>query len=226
MATNGAPHVLFVYYSFTQQTRSVAETMADTLRQRGYDVTEAAIEFTDAHYGKRFSKRPMSWSISKIVGMLPAQVRKKTGDIKIPPAASADDYDLVVIGSPTWWLTTCMPVRTYMHDPASGRVLNGKHFAVFSTSRRYYKGNLKTIRELGEKSGGQFVDDTHFVAYGNQVMSMWSWLVFMRHDVEKRRWFGVPLPKPNLKVGFEEQATRFINGVTERVFTPSTPDAN
>ena len=47
---------------------------------------------------------------------------------------------------------------------------------------------------------------------------MWSWLVFMRHDVEKRRWFGVPLPKPNLKVGFEEQATTFINGVADKVF--------
>ena len=100
-------------------------------------------------------------------------------------------------------------------------MLAGKPFAVFSTSRRYYKRNLKTIRELGEKSGGQFVDDTHFVADGNQVMSMWSWLVFMRHDVEKRRWFGVPLPKPNLKVGFEEQATSFINGVADKVFTPS-----
>ena len=109
---NGTPHVLFVYYSFTQQTRRVADTMADTLRGRGYDVTEAAIEFTDAHYGKRFSKRPMSWPIAKIFSMLPAQVRRKTGEIGIPPAASGGDYDLVVIGSPTWWLTTCMPVRS------------------------------------------------------------------------------------------------------------------
>ena len=84
VASNGTPHVLFVYYSFTQQTRRVADTMADTLRGRGYDVTEAAIEFTDPHYGKRFSKRPMSWPIAKIIGMLPAQVRRKTGDIKIP----------------------------------------------------------------------------------------------------------------------------------------------
>ena len=81
----------------------------------------------------------MSWPIAKIFSMLPAQLRKKTGDIRIPPEASGGDYDLVVIGSPTWWLTTCMPVRSYMHDPASGRVLAGKPFAAFSTSRRYYK---------------------------------------------------------------------------------------
>ncbi len=222
MDGKGTPHVLFVYYSFTQQTRRVADTMADTLRGRGYDVTEAALEFTDPHYAERFSKRPMSWPITKITGMLPAQVRKKTGAITIPPAASGGDYDLVVIGSPTWWLTTCMPVRSYMHDPASGSVLAGRPFAVFSTSRRYYKGNLKTIRELGVKSGGKFVDDTHFVAYGNQVMSMWSWLVFMRHDVEKRHWFGIPLPKPNLRNDFVQQATSFINGVADKALQPAS----
>ncbi len=67
--------------------------------------------------------------------------------------------------------------------------------------------------------------DTHFVAYGNQVMSMWSWLVFMRHDVEKRHWFGVPLPKPNLRDNFEEQATRFINGVADKALAQSTKNA-
>ncbi len=224
MSNDGTPHALFVYYSFSQQTRRVADTMAGTLRGRGYEVTEAAIEFTDEHYGTKFSKRPMPWSIAQIFSMLPAQLRRKTGDIGIPPAASDGGYDLVVIGSPTWWLTTCMPIRSYLHDPASGRVLTGTPFAAFTTSRRYYKNNLKTIRELGTTSGGRFVDDTHFVADGNQVMSMWSWLVFMRHDVEKRQWFGVPLPKPNLKAGFEEQATTFINGVADTVSSSSAPD--
>lgn len=219
MTENEAPRALFVYFSFSQQTRRAADNMADTLRRRGYEVTEAAIEFTDRRYGRKFSKRPMSWSILKIFSMLPAQLRRKTGDIEVPPAASDGDYDLVVIGSPTWWLTTCMPIRSYMHDPSSGRVLVGKPFAVFSTSRRYYKNNLRTIRELGTMSGGRFVGDTHFVSDGNQVMSMWSWLVFMRHDEEKRRWFGVRLPKPNLKDGFEEQATTFINGVADKVST-------
>lgn len=208
--------VLFVYYSFTQQTRRVADTMADQLRERGFDVSEAALEFTDEHYANRFASRPMKWPIARIVGMLPAQARRKTGDIRIPPEVEGD-YDVVVIGSPTWWLTTCMPVRSFLHDPAAKRLLDGRRFAAYSTSRRYYKGNLKTIRQLGEASGGRFLDDTHFVSDGNQVSSMWSWLAFMRHDVEKRRSFGVPLPKPNLTEGFEEQATGFINAVADTV---------
>jgi flavodoxin len=207
---------LFVYYSFTQNTRRVARMMAETLRVRGYEVTEAAIEFTDPRYGPRFSKLPMSWPIANIVGMLPAQLRKKTGRIAIPSSAAQSGYDLVIIGSPTWWLTTCMPVRSYLHDPAAARTLAGTPFAAFSTSRRYYKQNLGTIRELGTRNGGMFLDSTHFVSDGNQVMSMWSWLVFMRHNVERRRWFGIAMPKPNLKIAFEQQAERFINRVADK----------
>ena len=109
-----------------------------------------------------------------------------------------------------------MPMRSYLHDPALGKVVDRKPFAVFSTSRRYYKSNIKTMREFGEHAGGTYVDETHFVAEGNQVMSMWSWLVFMRHNIEKRRWFGVPLPKPNLKSEYEKQALDFITDVADK----------
>jgi menaquinone-dependent protoporphyrinogen IX oxidase len=131
VSVDGKTKVLFVYYSFTQNTRRVADTMARTLRGLGYDVTEAAIEFTDPHYGPRFSKLPMSWPVAKITGMLPAQLRRKTGRIVVPPEAASGGYDLVVIGSPTWWLTTCMPIRSYLHDPAAGRALSGTPFAAF-----------------------------------------------------------------------------------------------
>ena len=213
------PKVLFVYYSFTNQTRTVANVMAETLRGRGCDVTEAALVFNDEHYGNRFSKLPMSWPVAKITGMLPAQLRRRTGTIQIPPEAASGDYDLVVIGSPTWWLTTCMPVRSYLHDRASVRVLAGKPFAVFTTSRRYYKGNIKTIRGLAEDHGGKFIDDTHFVADGNQVMSMWSWLAFMRHNEPRERSLGVKLPKPNLKADYAAQAEDFITSVAKQALT-------
>ena len=129
-----------------------------------------------------------------------------------------------VIGSPTWWLTTCMPMRSYMHDPASEAVLRGKPFAVFSVSRRYYKDNLRTLRKLATKHGGSFIADTHFVSDGGQVMSMVSWLVFMRHNMEKRRWFGVPMPKPNLRESAHEQAREFVTSVADAALGPRVVD--
>ena len=77
-----------------------------------------------------------------------------------------------------------MPVRSYLHDPAPS-ASQRQVFAALLTSRRYYKNNLKTIKEAGEANGGTFIDSTHFVADGNQVMSMWSWLPSCGHDSER-----------------------------------------
>ena len=39
------PRVLFVYYTYTQQTRKVVDAMAKAFRERGCDVHEAPIDF-------------------------------------------------------------------------------------------------------------------------------------------------------------------------------------
>ena len=44
------PRVLFVYFTYTQQSLKVAEAMADVLRERGCDVRLAGIELTDSRY--------------------------------------------------------------------------------------------------------------------------------------------------------------------------------
>lgn len=209
------PRVLFVYYTFTNQTGMVVDAMAEELTSRGWAVTKALLEFTDAHYGGRFSKLPMSWPIWKIVGMLPAQRRRKTGHIGIPPEAEHGEYDLVVIASPTWWLTTCMPVRSYLRAPAAKSVLDGTPFAAVSVSRRYYEGNLGDIRALGERAGGVWAGGTHFVSDGSQVMSMASWLVFMRNNEPRSSYFGLPLPRPNLKADYAEQAKRYAHELAD-----------
>jgi menaquinone-dependent protoporphyrinogen IX oxidase len=216
MSIEKTPKVLFVYYSFSQQTQRVVDAMAGALTARGCDVTTAAIEFTDARYLKRFAKVPMRHPMLEIVGMLPAQLRRKTGEIRIPVEAQSGDYDLVVFGSPTWWLTTNMPIRSYLKSSAAKAVLDGTSFAAASVSRRYYKGNLKGIQKLGEENGGKWVDKTHFVVAGGQVKSMLSWLGYMKHGEAQERVFGMKMPPPNLKPDFVEQAQSFIDSVADR----------
>ena len=210
------PKVLLVSYTFSRQTRRVADVMADELTTKGCDVTSAEIEFTDSRYKERFSEVPMSMPTIRIVGMLPAQLRRATGEIRIPREAQEGDYDLVVFGSPTWWLTTNMPIRSYLESPAAAKILNGRPFAAFSVSRRYWKGNIKGIRKLGEANGGRWVDQIHFLAAGGQVKSMLSWLSYMKHGEAAERVLGMKMPPPNLQPEFEQQARSFIDEVVDR----------
>ena len=55
--------VLFVYFTYTKQTLKVTEAMVEVFRERGCDVSMAAIELTDPRYTTRFHEqisRPLS----------------------------------------------------------------------------------------------------------------------------------------------------------------------
>src|SRR5439155_17029640 len=114
------PRVLFVYFTYTQPSLKVAEAMADALRERGCDVRLAGIEFTDARYAERFSRFPLRHAYLDIFGMLPAQLRGATGEIRIPDPALEGEYDLLCIGSQTWRLKTTVPVRSFLTYDLAG----------------------------------------------------------------------------------------------------------
>jgi menaquinone-dependent protoporphyrinogen IX oxidase len=216
-----APRVLLVYYSFTGQVDRVASVLAETFAATGWTVSVAQIEITDARYASRFSSFPMRRPIPEIVGMLPAQLRRTIGEIHIPPEGQHGKYDLVVVGSPTWWLTTSLPIRSYLESPAARRVLEHTRFAAFSVSRRYWRGNLKAMRALGERAGGTWVAETHFTAAGGQVGSMLSWLAYMKRGAPQVRVLGIGVPPPNLRVGFSADAQAFANELVNVVGHPA-----
>jgi flavodoxin len=216
VTADSPPRVLLVYYSFTQQTARVAETMEAALQEKGYDVSRVGIEFIDPRRSKIFSTFPVRLPALRVATMLIPQRRRLIGEIRVSSAATEGDYDLVVIGSPTWWLTTNMPVRSYLKSPSAQTVMAGKPFAAFSVSRRYWRGNMKDVRRLGEANGASWLAEEHFTAEGGQVKSMLSWLAFMKRGSAREKALGMKMPKPNLKPDFEGQARGFIDRITAR----------
>jgi menaquinone-dependent protoporphyrinogen IX oxidase len=215
------PRVLIVYFTLTKQSGRVADAMAKALEARGCEVSKAMIEFTDTRWLPKLSQFPMKRPMPQIASILPAQLRHKTGEIRIPAEAQAGEYDLVLIASPTWWFQTSMPIRSYLESPAARTVLESKPFATVSISRRYYSINLRQQRKLAERNGGRFTDKTHFVAAGGQVKSMLSWLGYMKHGKPQERVMGLTVPPPNLRPDYEEQATAFVDGLVDGVLQPT-----
>jgi hypothetical protein len=73
----------------------------------------------------------------ELVGMVPAESpRRRPAKIVIPGVVTERDYDLVCIGSPMWWLSTDVPVRSFLQSDTASRVLNGKPFTVAVCCRR------------------------------------------------------------------------------------------
>ena len=219
------PMVLIVYFTLTKQVGRVADAMARAFEARGCEVSKAMIEFTDERWVQKLSQFPMKRPMAQIASVLPAQLRRETGEIRIPSEAQSGEYDLVLIASPTWWFRTSIPIRSYLESPAAKAILDGKPFATASISRRYYSINLREQRKLGEKNGGRFTDKTHFVAAGGQVKSMLSWLGYMKHGEPQERAVGLKMPPPNLQPDYEQQAKTFVDGLVDGVLPSAVAGA-
>jgi hypothetical protein len=211
------PVVLFVYFSYTQQSLKVAEAMAEVLRERGCDARLARIELTDSRYADRFTRFPLRHPYGDILGMMPAQLRGATGEIRTPDDAKDGDYDLVVIGSPTWWLKTSVPIRSWLMSDAAGRVLKGKRFTAYVVCRRYWGFNLKAVRRLGTERGGEYVDGVHFSFAGGQVRSLLSLISYFGKGDNRERYLGVKIPPTNLKPDYLERSRAFASELADRL---------
>ena len=212
-----SPRVLIVYYTYTQQSKLVAEAMADALRARGCEVRQASIGFTDKRWSDRFTRLPLKHAILDVVGMLPAQLRGATGDIEIPEEAGDGDYDLVCIGSPTWFFRQSVPIRSYLESDEAKRVLDGTRFAAFVVCRRYWRQNLKSVRKVGTKLGGEWVDGTHFTFVGGQIRSFMSLISYFGAGENRERYLGVKIPPSMLKPDYGDQARAFANSLADQL---------
>lgn len=211
------PRVLLLYYSYTGQARKVLDAAGDVFRERGFEVYSAPIEFTDPRYAERFSRFPMTHMWRDFVGMLPAQTMRATGAIRTPDEVRRSDYDLICIGSPTWWRNVSMPLRSFLTSPEAGPLLDGTAFAVFVVCRRYWRENFNAVRKLAAKRGGRFVGGIHFTYPGDQVRSMLSLTSYLSSGEYRDRYLGLAMPPTNISDDQLEESRRFAAKLADRV---------
>ena len=214
----GRPRVLLLCYSYTGQSLKVLQTAGEVFRERGCDLRTAEIEFTDRRFSGRFSSFPMRRVWRDMLRVLPAQTRRASGEIRIPDAVFDGAYDLICIGSPTWWRTTNMPMRSFLKSREARKVLEGKPFAVFVVCRRYWRENLAAVRKLGEKAGGEYLDGVHFTYPGDQVRSMLSLTSYLGSGQYRDRYLGLRIPPTNVQPDQLEQTRRFASALAEQLF--------
>jgi menaquinone-dependent protoporphyrinogen IX oxidase len=212
------PRVLLLYYTYTGQSLRVLEAAGEVFRERGCEVQNAAIQFTDQRYAERFSRFPMRRVWPDMLSVLPAQKRGATGDIRTPDTVRNGDYDLICIGSPTWWQTVSMPMRSFLKSDEARKLLNDKSFAVFVVCRQYWKENLTAVRELAEQQGGRYVDGIHFTYPGDPLRSMLSLTSYLGSGEYRDRYLGVRIPSTNVQPEQLEQTRKFAAALADRLF--------
>ena len=215
------PRVLLLYYSYTGQSLKVLEAAGEVFRERGCVVEKAGIEFTDQRYAEKFSRFPMRRVWPDMLSVLGAQKRGETGEIRTPDTVRDGDYDLICIGSPTWWQTVSMPIRSFLKSDEAHNLLAGKPFAVFVVCRQYWQENSTAVRELAEQQGGKYVDELHFTYPGDPLRSMLSLTSYLGSGEYRDRYLGIRIPKTNVAPEQLAQAKIFAAGLADQLFEKS-----
>lgn len=211
------PRVLLLYYSYTGQSQKVLEAAGDVFRARGAEVHTAAIEFTDQRYAEKFSRFPMRRVWPDMLSVLGAQKRNETGQIRTPDTVRDGDYDLILIGSPTWWDNVSMPIRSFLKSDEAGKLLSGKPFAVFVVCRTFWRENLEGVRELAEEQGGRYVDEIHFTYPGDNLRSLLALTSYLGSGEYRKKYLGLRIPPTNVQPEQLEQARTFAGRLADRL---------
>lgn len=212
------PRVLLLYYSYTGQSQKVLEAAGEVFRDRGCEVQKAEIEFTDPRYAERFKRFPMRRVWPDMLSVLRAQKRGATGEIRTPDTVRNGDYDLICIGSPTWWQTVSMPMRSFLKSDEARKLFFGTPFAVFIICRQYWRENLTAVRELAEQQGGQYVGEVHFTYPGDPLRSMLSLTSYLGSGEYREKYLGIRIPSTNVQPEQLEQTRSFAAGLADRLF--------
>jgi menaquinone-dependent protoporphyrinogen IX oxidase len=212
------PRVLLLYYTYTGQSLRVLEAAGVVFRERGCEVQKAAIEFTDQRYAERFSRFPMRRVWPDMLSVLPAQKRGATGEIRTPDTVRNGDYDLICIGSPTWWQTVSMPMRSFLKSDEARKLLADKPFAVFVVCRQYWKENFTAVRELAEQQGGRYADGIHFTYPGDPLRSLLSLTSYLGSGEYLDRYLGMRIPSTNIQPEQLVQTQKFAGALADRLF--------
>jgi len=140
--------VLVVYFSATNNTKSVAEKIAENLNGDLFEIVpESNYTSEDLNYGNpnsRVSKEHDDETLRNV-------------KLKTTKVDNWESYDTILIGYPIWWGIAAWPVDTFVKD----NNFNGKTVIPFCTSASSGLGESGKLLEK-EATGGSWLDGKRF----------------------------------------------------------------
>lgn len=120
---------LVVYYSYSGNTKKVAEYIADKIDAKTVEIT---------------TKKAYSGSYDKVVEDAKRQVQEGYMPEINPIGENLEEYDTIILGTPVWWYSCAPAVRSFL----TSYNLAGKKILPFATNGGWIGHTLKDIEKL------------------------------------------------------------------------------
>lgn len=175
--------VLFLYFSFSSQTKNLLQSMAEGLEQEGVHVEWERISLLD-----RTIRFPVGSIVKTLWLMLETFFRKR---FPIEPLSEQcfSDFDLIMLAGPTWSYNPSGPVLS-LFDRDGDRLFSGRKVLPLISCRGYWRMHWFGLRRLLRKSNASIVN---LIVFCHPCPEPWRTIgVFFKlaGKVPERMWFS------------------------------------
>jgi hypothetical protein len=158
---------------------------------------------------------PFPWTDISFWDAMPESVRMIPSEIKPLSINPDEDFDLVILGYPIWFLSPPIPLTTFLKSPEAKKILDGKPVLTIIGSRNMWVGAQEDIKKMIAENGGILKGNISLRDKHNNLSSVVT-IIYWMISGKKDRYLGI-FPKPGISDKDIAEAERFGKPVLQAV---------
>jgi hypothetical protein len=175
--------VLVLYFSQSGQLEKSVKSLTKPLSV----CDEVAVDYRPI---KPVRPYPYPWPFYTFFDAFPESVYMDGCEVE--PVDAGDEYDLIILGYTSWFLSPSIPVTGFLKSPQAKRLFNGKPVVTVIACRDMWVMAQEKMKTLLKEAGGHLIDNVVLTDQGRSLYTFVTtprWLFTGRKDAF---WFFPP----------------------------------
>jgi flavodoxin len=124
-----------------------------------------------------------------------------------------EDFDLIILGFPVWFLSPAIPMTSFLKSPEAAKVMKGKPVVTVIGARNMWVNAQEDIKKMIVNNGGRLVGNIALHDKANNLSSVIT-IIYWMMTAKKERLWGI-FPKPGISDKDIAEAVRFGKPIVE-----------
>ncbi len=200
--------ILVITYSQSGQLDEIVENITKPLSGKVDIVREKLSPLPDF---------PFPWKDISFWDAMPESVELIPSQIKPLHIDPNDNYDLIILGYPIWFLSPPIPLTTFLKSAEAKKILNGKPVITVIGSRNMWVSAQEDIKKMILENGGLLKGNISLRDKHHNLPSVVT-VIYWMISGKKDRYLGI-FPKPGISDKDIAEAERFGQPILRAVQT-------
>jgi len=139
---------------------------------------------------------PFPWTNIAFWDAMPDAVDLIPAKLKSFSFNSDEDFDLIILGFPIWFLSPAIPITSFLKSAEAAKVMKGKPVVTIIGARNMWVNAQEDIKRMVLDNGGKLVGNMALRDKANNLSSVVT-IIYWMMTAKKDRLWGI-FPKPGI----------------------------